>query len=70
MKNDFPLRVSIRKSGSVALVKLKLKSRNPLKTESTTKSAMAPTIIPRDAIKVMTFIAVVLDKLNAYLLAM
>jgi hypothetical protein len=52
------------------LVKLKLKSRKPLKTERTTKSAIAPTIIPKDAINVMTFMAVVLDKLNAYLLAM
>jgi hypothetical protein len=31
---------------------------------------MAPTIIPKEAIKVITFIAVVLDKLKAYLLAM
>jgi hypothetical protein len=70
MKKDLPARVSIRKSGSVALVKLKLKSRKPLKTESTTKSAIAPTIIPKDAINVITFMAVVLDKLKAYLLAM
>jgi hypothetical protein len=52
------------------LEKERLKSRKPLKTESTTNKAIAPTIIPMEAIAVIMFIALFLLLLKRYLLAM
>ena len=66
----FLLEASIFKSGSVELLKLKLKSFKPLKTDITTNKAIALTIIPSEAIPVIIFMAVLLLKLKAYLLAM
>ena len=57
--------VSIRKSGSEALVKFKLNSFKPLKTDKKTKSAIVLAIIPTEAIPVIMLIALFLLKLTA-----
>jgi hypothetical protein len=58
------------KSGSKSFEKDKLNTLNPLKTERTTNKAMAPTIIPPEAILVMMLIALFLLLLKRYRLAM
>lgn len=70
MKIDFPLEGLIFKSGSESLEKDKLKTRNPLKTESTTNKAIAPTIIPMEAMPVIILIALFLLLLKIYRFAM
>ena len=70
MKNDFPETAFSFKSGSNWLVNCMLKSRKPLKTDSTTNNAMAPTIIPAEAILLIMFIALLLLLPNKYRLAM
>lgn len=70
IKKDFPCFGMIFKSGSKSLLKDKLKSFNPLKTESTTNKAIAPTITPPEAIPVIMFMALFLLEVRKYRLAM
>ena len=65
IKIDLPVLGVITKSGSIAFVKLKLKSRKPLKTDNTTKRAIVPATTPNEAIMVIILIAEFLLKLIA-----
>lgn len=69
-RNVFPVVLEILRSGSKSLLKDKLKSLRPLKTESTTNKANAPTIIPTEAMPLMILIALFLLALIKYRLAM
>lgn len=60
----------IFKSGSDTLIKSKLNSFNPEKTESTINKAKVPTITPNAAIKVIILIALLLLLVNKYRFAM
>ena len=70
MINDFPDTGIAFKSESKSFENDKLNSLNPLKTESTMNNAIAPTIIPPEAIRVMILIALFLLLLKIYRLAM
>ena len=60
----------ILKSGSKSLEKERLNSFKPPKTDNTIKRAIAPTIIPPEAIRVIILIALFLLLLKIYRLAM
>jgi len=69
-KNDFPFTGLIFRSGSETLIKSKLNSFNPEKTESTINKAIVPTITPIAAIRVMILMALLLLLENKYRFAM
>ena len=69
-RKDFPEVLTIFKSGSKSLLNERLKSLRPVKTESTTNSAKAPTTIPTEAMPLMILIALFLLALLRYRLAM
>ena len=70
MKKDFPKVLLIFKSGSISFEKERLKTFNPLKTDKTTNKAIAPTMIPILAMRLMILIALFLLLLKIYRLAM
>ena len=70
IKKDFPSVLLTLRSGSISLVKERLNSFKPVKTESTTNSAIAPTITPILAIPLIILIALFLLLLKIYRLAM
>ena len=70
IKIDLPNVELSFKSGSIALANERLNSFNPLNTDSTTKRASAPMIIPTLAIRLIMLIALFLLVLLLYRLAM